>query len=211
MAMTNQTMAPPVAPNTVASRSNAGKEDPLAGVKEEFDAQVKAESAPAPKVENLINKPIRELTEDDAYNLEIAMSVSKNVSPYFLKVVLKDPNMTCRWGNTNAIRQGQLVAKGFKPVLKEDVANLEDLEMHLDNQDHFVWADLIAVKISKEVYYAGLRAAFVKSLHATSNKKASERGANFATKKLTSQLLPNERAYMEQHDGKPVYNPQVGV
>lgn len=236
MAMTNETMAPTVAPNeikkpilTAAQLKDAFQqmaplvenEDALAGVKDEFEDEVHLETAKAAKVMHQQNmeqaaisgRSIADLTEDDAYNLEVGIAASAMHSANFLKVVLKDKNYIARWGNTNSIRQGQLVAQGFKYITKEDVENLAELEMHLDSMDHFCWADLVAVKIPKNIYYAGLRKAYLKSLHATNNKKAAEAGAQFAKTQLTGSLSGAERSYVATHldQNKPIYNPTLGV
>lgn len=234
MAMTNETMAPPVLPNPVlklnltadqvkaaAQKAKDSEEAALLeGASTEFNDEVAAENkaaasamAQAEKEQNAVGKSIKDLTEDDAYNFEVAIAAAASYSPNFLKVALKDPNYIARWGNTNSIRQGQLVAQGFKYVTEDDVENLDTLEMHLDSRGHFVWADLIAVKIPKNIYYAGLRRAYVKSLHATNNKKAAEAGAAFARTQHTGSLSGTERSYMASHDlnNKPIYNPTIGV
>lgn len=205
-----------------SAASTQGKdaiEDLLADTKAEFEDQVKQEvKASQVKAEEKINSQgtnLKDLTEDDAYDLSVDIMAPALHSPNFLKIVLKDCNYVARWGNTNSIRQGQLVAQGFKKVTKDEVANLETLEMHLDSRGHFVWADLVALKIPKDIYYAGLRRAYVKSLHATNAKKAAEAGALFAKTNLTASLSVADRNYMQQHEAqnsnKPIYNPTVGV
>lgn len=243
MAMTNGNMAPAVEKNPILDKltpeqikaaaakiqgNMLDKNQPakneeaelLASTQAEFKDEVAAETKAvltsmeqAIHEQSLVGKSIRDLTEDDAYNFDIPIAASANYSPNFLKIELKDKNYVARWGNTNSIRQGQLIAQGFKYVDKDDVANIDTLEMHLDDRDHFIWADLIAVKIPKQIYYAGLRRAYVKSLHATNNKKAAEAGAAFAKTQHTGSLSGAERSYMAQHDAqnKPIYNPTIGV
>lgn len=234
MTMTNQTMAPAVPANEVkkpiltaaqlkevATQLGPLIEDPLIGVKAEFEDEIDLETKSAAKVLESQNREqaaisgrsIASLTEDDAYNLEVGIAASAMHSANFLKVVLKDKNYIARWGNTNSIRQGQLVAQGFKYITSDDVENLDTLEMHLDAMDHFTWADLVAVKIPKNIYYAGLRKAYLKSLHATNNKKAAEAGAAFAKTNLTGTLSGAERSYVATHldQNKPIYNPPLGV
>lgn len=238
MAMTNSTMAPAVAANPrlttdqindaakVAAKAIdinllAGNDDPLAEVKSEFDDKVKAESMAAKKMlaqqaqeqAKVSEKGIRDLVEDDAYNLEVAISAKASYSPNFLKIELKDKNYIARWCNLNPIRQATLVAQGFRIVKETEVANLDELEMFLDSQKHFVYSDLIAMQIPKNMYYAGLRRAYLKSLHATNNKKAAEAGAQFASNQLKAELTGAQRSYLASHDltEKPVYNPNLGV
>lgn len=157
---------------------------------------------------------VSDLVEDDAYNLEIALAAPQMASPDFLKVVLKDKNYIARWGNRHELRQSQLVGQGFRNVTKDEVENIEDLEMFLDSREHFVWTDLICMKVLKSVYYAGLRRAYTKSLHATNNAAAAKAGAAEAEQKLKFSLTASERSYMAQQQAsghKPVYNPTVGV
>lgn len=208
-----------VAQAKLAAQQQTKTEDPLAGVAEEFKDEVAKENVLfEAKAEEKINSQgtnLKDLTEDAAYDLNVDIMAPALHSPNFLKIVLKDCNYVARWGNVNSIRQGQLVAQGFKKITKDDVANIETLEMHLDSRGHFVWADLIALKIPKDIYYAGLRRAYVKSLHATNAKKAAEVGAAFAKSNLTAALSVADRNYMTQHEAqnsnKPIYNPTVGV
>lgn len=239
MAMTNGTMSPPVNPNprlTTEQINDAAKiaakaidinllsgagDDPLAETKAQFDAEAKAEQLAAQKLMEQQNKEqakvssigIADLVEDDAYNLEVAISAKASYSPNFLKIELKDRNYIARWCNVNPIRQASLVAQGFRVIKETDVANLAELEMFLDAQKHFVYSDLIAMQIPKNIYYAGLRRAYLKSLHATNNKKAAEAGAQHATNQLKHELTGAERSYLASHDltEKPVYNPNLGV
>jgi len=238
MAMTNSTMAPPVNPNprlTAEQVKDAAKvvsqaidinlltgaEDPLAETKIQFEDQVRAETIAAEKLMAQQKKEqatvsgvaIGDLVEDDAYNLEVAISAKASYSPNFLKIELKDRNYIARWCNVNPVRQASLVAQGFRAIKKEDIANLEELEMFLDAQQHFVYSDLVAMQIPKNIYYAGLRKAYLKSLHATNNKKAAEAGAHHATNQLKHELTGAERSYLASHDlsEKPVYNPNLGV
>lgn len=157
---------------------------------------------------------IADLTEDDAYNLDVSIQTVQSVSPDFLKIVLHDKNYIARWCNTNPLRQGYLIGQGFKRITPDEVANLDTLKMFLDAKGNFVYVDLIAMKIPKNIYYAGIRQAYVRSLRASSNKKAAEAGAVFAANNLRQSLSGNERAYLATHEdvaNKPVYNPTVGV
>lgn len=238
MAMTNSTMAPPVTPNPrltaeqvkdaakVVSQAIdinllSGTEDPLAEVKTEFDDQVKAETVAAEKLmaqqqkeqARVSSVALGDLVEEDAYNLEVAINAKASYSPNFLKIELKDKNYIARWCNVHPLRQAALVAQGFRVIKEADVRNLDELDMFIDGQKHFVYADLIAMQIPKNIYYAGLRKAYLKSLHATNNKKAAEAGAQYASQQLSQSLSGSERSYMAAHDltDKPVYNPNLGV
>lgn len=223
MAMTGASMNP-VEPNKV---SNVAKvmattpvNDPLAGLADAFEADVKEEvvaaatTYKAAKAQGELGTNLSDLCEDDAYNLEVAIAASAMSSPDFLKLNLKDPNYVPRWGNTNVMRQGQLRAKGFSYVSREDLKNSEDYESQVDASGHIVWNDLVALKINKGIYFSGLRRAYVKSLHATNNKKAAEAGAAHAKANLVGALKGGERAYLEnqvEQTGKEIYNPNVGV
>jgi hypothetical protein len=245
MAMTSATMTPKVEPNPVLDKklvlttaqiaeaqkqmsalapdTAKGTEDPLEGVKDVFEDEVAAETEGARKLlveqqntqQATSGKKISDLIEDDAYNLEVPIAAGRLFNPSFLKVTLKDKNYIPRWCNVNPIRMAQLVAQGFKMVKVEDVVNLNELDMFLDSQRHFVYADLVCMQIPKNIYYEGLRRAFLKSLHATNNKKAAEAGAAFAKSNLTGTLSGSERSYLAQHEAqgttKPVYNPNIGV
>ncbi len=202
--------------------ANQGDElDVLSEVASEFKDQVTQEENQAAKVlqaqalaqSSKSEKNISDLCEEDAYNLEVAISAKGMSSPDFLKIVLKDKNYIARWCNRNPVRMSQLVGQQFRMVKPEHVVNLSSLDMFLDAQGNFVYADLVAMQIPKNIYYAGLRRAYLKSLHATQNKKAAEAGAAFATSRLQGELTGAERSYMAAHDltEKPIYNPNLGV
>jgi hypothetical protein len=159
-------------------------------------------------------KNIAELTEEDAYDFEVPIHAGAAHNPNILKVVLKDKNYVCRWGNTNTIRMTMLRAQGFVPITLSEVENTDTLEMFEDAQNHLVYADLIAMKIPKNIYYAALRRNHQKSMYMTNDKKATEAGANFAKNNLMGELKGNERAYIAQQEEtgkKPIYSPKIGV
>lgn len=195
--------------------------DLLSSTAAEFRDQVIQEEITAAKVlaaqvraQTSGEKNISDLCEEDAYNLEIAISAKGMSSPDFLKIVLKDKNYIARWCNRNPIRMSQLVGQGFRMVKENHVANTTALDMFLDGQGNFVYADLVAMQIPKNLYYAGLRRAYLKSLHATQNKKAAEAGAAFAASRLQAELSGSERSYLAEHQeagSKPIYNPNLGV
>jgi hypothetical protein len=232
MAMTNLNMAPEVSPNPVAPKltsiqviaaaTKARDEEAamLAGTGKDFQDEIEQEELTAKRMlatqkaeQAASSVAIHDLTEDDAYNLDIAINAKGMVSPSFLKVELLDKNYIARWCNRNSVRQAQLVAQGFRMVRANEVANLESLDMFLDSQDNFVYSDLVAMKMLKNVYYAGIRKAYLKSLHATNNRKAAQAGAAFASSQMKSALSGSERSYMATHDltDKPIYDPNIGV
>jgi hypothetical protein len=157
---------------------------------------------------------IADLTEADAYNLQVGIQAAQSYSPNFLKITMKDKNYIARWCNVNSVRQAALIGQGFKRINPDEVENLDTLEMFIDSRNHFVYSDLVAMKIPKNIYYAGIRAAYVRSLHAANNQTAAQAGAVFAANDLRSSLSGSERAYLAAHEevaNKPVYNPTVGV
>jgi hypothetical protein len=231
MAMTNATMAPAVDSKVLltkaqldqaaalAAKAQADAEEEKAlldGTKTDLDAEVKAESAQLKAAfksqEGL--KDVCDLTEADAYNLDVGIQAGAMANSDALKVRLKDPNYIARWGNRNSVRQSQLIGQGYRVISPDEVTpeTRERLEMFINGQRHFVYSDLIAMKIPKNVYYAGLRRAYLKSLHATNSRKASEAGAIYAKSDLNSSLRGSEKSYMASHEEtKPIYNPSVGV
>jgi hypothetical protein len=243
MAMTNSTMAPEVLPNPgsdaakkvisaeaiklaadiINKKNLADKTEAefLSATQEEFNDQAALDEknaalalAQQQSAQGTV-KAIKDLTESDAYNFDVAIAAVGAASPEFLMIRLKDSNYVARWCNRHSVRQAALVAKGFRPIKKDEVSNLETLEMFLDSQDNFVYSDLVAMKVLKNVYYAGLRKAYLDSLRATNNKKAAEAGAAFAKGNLTNSLSGSERSYLAQHEvqgtAKPIYNPPIGV
>ena len=195
--------------------------DPYGATAREFQDEIEAEEAQAAQVLSQANKTqlqssgkaIRELIEDDAYDLEIPLYAGVAFNPNLLKVDLIDPNYVARWGNTNNIRQTMLVSQGFSFCSEKDIKNLEQLSMFKDSIGHFVWADLVAMRIRKDIYYAGLRRAYLKSLHATNKSKAAKAGAAFAKGDLNRALTGPERSYMvnQAKQDKEIYSPVVGV
>lgn len=207
---------------TVDSIPDLNKLDPYLEAKAAFDDEVAAEEAQTEQILSdaekrqlqMSGKAVGDLVEDDAYDLNVPLYAGARYNPNMLKVELKDPNMIARWGNTNSMRQSMLAAQGFTFVHPKDVKNPDTLEMFGDSLGHFVFADLVAMKIPKNIYYAGLRRAYLKSLHATNDKKARQGGAAFAQQALQNSLTGSERSYMAVHKEqthKDVYTPVVGV
>ena len=203
-----------------AAKQPVDETELLSSAQTEFQDQIKHEeqitAQLADKTKEAVSdgKSIADLCEDDAYNLEVAISAKSMYSPTALKIVMKDPNYIARWANVNPIRITQLIGQGFRYLKPEMVANLSSLEMFQDSQGNFMWADLTAMYVRKDIYYAGLRRSYIKSLHATNSKKAGEIGATFAKSNLQSGLSAQERNYMAEHEAagsKPIYNPNIGV
>jgi hypothetical protein len=196
--------------------------DPYGQTEKQFADEVEAEERQAAEVLHQANesqikvsgKTIRDLIEDDAYNLEVPLYAGVAFNPNLLRVEMRDPSYVARWGNTNNIRQTMLVSQGFTFCSEKDVLNFEQLHMFVDSLGHFVWADLVAMKIPKNIYYAGLRRSYLKSLHATNKTKAAQAGAAFAKSDLGRTLTGAEKTYLANQTAKldkEIYTPVVGV
>ena len=110
------------------------------------------------------------LTEQDVYNLNIPIEIIEHQVPDYTKIVLKDQTYHPHWVQAHPARLGPMKAAGFTYVTKEDLA--EELEMALepDENGHFRFIDLIAMKCSKEKYFGALRKNYIRSVAQTNPK-----------------------------------------
>jgi len=126
------------------------------------------------------------LTMDDIYDLTIPIQAKAFGATDALRVELQDKNYEARWVNKNPRRLGQFLAFGFVYVEEKDLARKLEVEVIADAQGHFVLDDVVLMRITKEKYYAALRAAHeraVRTVNSVEAVKAAEREAtNFMTK-----------------------------
>lgn len=152
------------------------------------------------------------LQEKDIFDLRVPIEAISHEIPEFLTVKLLDPNYVPRWIQTNSRRLGQAHAEGWLYVTEEDLAEELKVEVADDVSGHYLYADVVLMKLSKAKLYSRIRANFLKSLAVTKTQAAF----HDAMKKVIQQDLTNS-AYGEDwatanREGKmSTYSPLVGA
>lgn len=110
------------------------------------------------------------ISEEDVFNLNIPIEIIEHQVPDYTKIVLKDPTYHPHWVQAHPARLGPMKAAGFTYITAEDLA--EELEMALeeDENGHYRFIDLIAMKCSKSKYFGALRRNYIRSLAQTNPK-----------------------------------------
>lgn len=152
------------------------------------------------------------LSEASIYDMSIPIQAISHEIPDFLNVKLRDKNFEARWIQTNSRRLGQAIAEGFTYITKEELA--ENLQVHVtpDASGHFVYADVVLMKLPKEKLYARIRSNFIKSLNTTKNVGAMHEKMREAIEQDIENSADAED-YKKYKNKKQfeVYSPLVGV
>lgn len=135
------------------------------------------------------------LSMDSVYDLSIPIVAKEFMSADALTIHLRDSNYEARWVNKQAQNLGAKIAKGFTYIVPNDLrTGSEDaIQASKDSQGHYVFDDVVAMKIDKATYYAALRAAHLRAIATTNEVTARERAAKSAN------------AYMKQSDASSDY------
>jgi hypothetical protein len=121
------------------------------------------------------------MTEADAYDLDIPIVAKPFSNEDSLDVDLKDKSYVARWVNVNPMRLGSMRARGFIFVIAADLASPLNIEVEVDAQGHYRCNDVVLMRITKERYYGALRAAHMRAISAVSTvgaHKAATAAAN---------------------------------
>lgn len=111
------------------------------------------------------------LTMDVVYDLSVPIIAKEFMSADALTIHLRDSNYEARWVNKSPQNLGSKIAKGFSYIVPADLldGSEESIRAAKDSQGHYVFDDVVAMKIDKATYYAALRAAHIRALNTTKN------------------------------------------
>jgi len=151
------------------------------------------------------------LKETDVYNFDIPIRTIENEIPDFLDIHLLDSNYVPRWINKDPRRLGQAIAEGWTYITHDDLS--EPLKIKLDSADgHYVYADVVAMKLTKEKVYGRIRANFLKSLAVTKSTLAlHEHMKNLIKTELSSGPEGDTFQKYTQTGAVGVYSPLAGA
>jgi hypothetical protein len=107
------------------------------------------------------------VAEKDIYDFSIPIQAIDHNLPDFLKIELKDQNFVARWINMTPRRMGQALAEGWQYIRKEELASKLEIQIQNNVEGHIVYADVVAMKLSKQKVYGRIRGNFLKSLAVT--------------------------------------------
>lgn len=113
-----------------------------------------------------------EMTEEAAYDLDIPIIAKPFSTEDSLNVDLKDKSYTARWVNVNPLRLGTMRSRGFIYVVADDLASPLNIEIEVDAQGHFRCNDVVLMRITKERYFAAMRASHLRAMAAVNTTEA---------------------------------------
>jgi len=132
------------------------------------------------------------IKESDVFDLNVPIEAIVHDLPDSTLIKLKDPNYIGRWVNINAMNMGKRKAAGFTFVTLQD---LEDgtlmMDLEEDENGHFRYNDVIAMKIPKQKYFGALRANHLRAIAVVNQKKAQEVGKMVAQNVLQKEIDPD--------------------
>lgn len=175
-----------------------------------FDANMAGQVIPKSAV------PITDFSKlnmDAVYDLSIPIEAKEFMSADALTIHLADTNYEARWVNKNPRNLGDKIAKGFTYIVPADLqnGNEEAIKAAKDAQGHYVFDDVVAMKIDKATYYAALRKAHLRAISTTNEVTARERAAKtanaFMEKSDVSADFNNARAQRKM----VFYDPGIGA
>ena len=152
------------------------------------------------------------LQEKDIFDLRVQIEAISHEIPEFLTVKLKDPNYSPRWIQTNSRRLGQALAEGWHYVIHDDLGEELKVEISGDASGHYIYADVVLMKIQKSKLYSRIRANFLRSLAVTKSQTA----IHDAMKKVIEQDLSNSEygadfGRYNKSGAMKTYSPLVGA
>jgi hypothetical protein len=150
------------------------------------------------------------IQERDIFDLRVPIEAISHEIPEFLIVNLKDPNYVPRWIQTNSRRLGQAHAEGWLYVTEADLATELKVEVEDDVSGHYVYADVVLMKMQKAKLYQRIRANFLKSLAVTKSQGAIHEAMSKIINQDLAQSSSDFKKYNESGAMK-TYSPLVGA
>jgi hypothetical protein len=153
------------------------------------------------------------LTMDSVYDLNIPIIAKEFMSADALTIKLRDTNYEPRWVNKMPQNLGDKIAKGFTYVTPNDLlqGTEEAIKASRDSQGHYVFYDVVAMKIDKATYYAALRAAHLRAINTTNEVMARKRAAKSANAFMQNSDVAADYNNAAAQRKMVFYDPGIGV
>lgn len=132
------------------------------------------------------------ITEKDVYDMSIPIEAIVHEIPDASLIKLKDPNYIGRWVSIHPIMIGKRKAAGFTYVTKEDLDENLLMDLDLDENGHYKYIDVVAMKIPKAKYFGALRTNQIRAMTVVNPKKAHEVGKAVAENELSKGFDPDD-------------------
>jgi hypothetical protein len=145
----------------------------------------------------------------DVYDLSIPIEAKPFMSADVLEIKLKDTNYEPRWVNKNPQRLGSMIAKGFTYIQSEDLVSADGIKTGLDAEGHFVYDDVVAMKIDKATYYRALRAAHERAVATTDQSNSRKRAARIAAGAMQQSEFSNDYNTAATNKTMEFYDPGI--
>ena len=123
-----------------------------------------AAEAAAPKEPDWKN-----ITEQQAMNPAVYIPVIEHDIPDYMNIKLKDTEYEPVWASRDQRRLGQLLATGYEFITPEMMAGDFKVPLLFDSENHYVYQDVIAMRVHKRILYGNRRRAAEVSLKQLKN------------------------------------------
>ncbi len=110
------------------------------------------------------------MTEQQAMNPATYIPVIEHDIPDYMNIKLKDTEYEPVWASRDQRRLGQLLAKGYEFITPEMMADNFKVPLLFDSERHYVYSDVIAMRVHKRILYGKRRKAAEISLKQLKNK-----------------------------------------
>lgn len=120
--------------------------------------------------EKRIKLDFTKIDETSVYDLNVPIEAIEHEVPDYTKIVLKDATYIPRWVQVHPARLGPMRQAGFTYITAEDLAEELVMDLEADENGHYRFIDLVAMKCSKDKYFGALRRNYVRALAQTNPK-----------------------------------------
>lgn len=176
-----------------AGVSNSDLEKQIEAILNKKKAEAKA--AMAPKEPNW-----SEISEQDAYNSDVYIPVIDHDIPDYMNMKLKDGEYDVVWASRDQRRLGQLTAEGYEFLKAEHVHPSFKLPLPFNGEGHYIYQDVIAMRVHKRILYGKRRRALEMS-----KNQLKRRGADARIKAKLAEIIEGdpslEMAFQKQGFG----------
>lgn len=180
----------------------------IEAVKEE--AGIKQQEAQKPRY--FTEAQFKDVKESDIYNFNVPIKTIDHQLPDYLDIKLKDANYIARWINLDPRRLGQAIAEGWSYIRPDDLARPLEIKITDSADGHYIYADVVAMKLTKEKVYGRIRGNFLKSLQLTKSTLAlHEHMKNLIKSELSGGEYGEQFQKYNKENAMGVYTPLAGA
>jgi hypothetical protein len=135
------------------------------------------------------------LTEAESYSPSVFIPVIDHDIPDYMNIKLKDTEYEPVWASRDQRRLGQLLAEGYEFITPDMMAPEFHVPLLFDSDKHYVYQDVIAMRVHKRIVYGKRRRALEISKSQLRN----------------DHKIPKVKAQMESGDDEIMFEPGLST